>query len=241
MPREEVATRRVRWGSATRIVASRFPPVALFERVSTDPDVQSALIAAEMLVNPRLRDETGEIALVPPEEQVSGPGATWVMAPFTHRNPNGSRFSDGSYGVLYAGNSLDTAVRETAFHFARVARDSADGPRREAMRVLVGRINATFHDAGSLPASRQRAILDPDSYTTSRTFGRQLRDTGSNGIHYASVRYAAGQCLAVFRPTAAGTFQPSRHLSYEWDGRQMSRYFDYHDERWIGFETPFAG
>ncbi len=55
-----------------------------------------------MLVNPRLRNEAGAIHLVPPEERVTGPGATWVMAPFTHFNPNGSRFSDGTYGVYYA-------------------------------------------------------------------------------------------------------------------------------------------
>lgn len=102
--------RRVRWTSATRVIASKFPPIHLYERVSPDPAVWDALIAAEMLTNPRLRDEAGEIRLVPPEERVTGPGATYVMAPFTHVNPRGSRFSDGAYGVYYAAADLETAV-----------------------------------------------------------------------------------------------------------------------------------
>ncbi|MDF2974655.1 MAG: uncharacterized protein K0R61_5105 [Microvirga sp.] len=46
------------------------------------------------------------------------------MAPFTHLNPKGSRFSDGSYGVYYAADRLSTAIAETAHHFASFARES---------------------------------------------------------------------------------------------------------------------
>ncbi len=186
-----------------------------------------------MLVNPRVRDELGEIHLVAPEDRITGPGATWTMAAFTHRNPNGSRFSDGSYGVLYAGNSLATAVAETAYHFEQFARDSADAPRRETMRVLVGHIDATFHDLESLAASRLARLLAPDSYDASRAFGRTLRDAGSNGLHYPSVRHQPGRCIAAFRPSVVGIFQQSRHLDYEWDGVRVRRYFDFQDEQWI--------
>jgi hypothetical protein len=66
-------------------------------------------MALEQLTNPRVRDEVGDIALVPPEERVSGPGASYVMAAFTHVNPKGSRFSDGSFGVYYVAAALETA------------------------------------------------------------------------------------------------------------------------------------
>src|SRR5271157_5541645 len=39
---------RVNWASATRIVASKYPPIDLYERVSPDPAIWDALIAAEM-------------------------------------------------------------------------------------------------------------------------------------------------------------------------------------------------
>jgi hypothetical protein len=227
------AVRRIRWAKATRIIASRFPPIDLFERVSPDPAVRHALTLAEMLVNPRIRDQVGEIHLVPVEDRVAGPNSTWVMAPFTHLNPLGSRFSDGSYGVYYAAKSLATAVVETAYHFARFARDSGDIPRREPMRVLVGRADATFHDLESLGVARRAVLLDPDSYAASQPFAVALREAGSRGIHYPSVRDPSGYCVAAFRPTAVGVPSQERHLEYDWDGERVRRYFDYRDEVWI--------
>lgn len=231
------ALRRVRWAAATRIIASRYPPIDLYERISSDPEVRAALTAAEVLTNPRVRDQTGAIHLVPPEQRVRGPGSTAVMAPFTHLNPGGSRFSDGSYGVYYAGNNLATAVAETAWHFARIALDAGDGPRREAMRVLVGRIDGMFHDLESIPAAPRAALLDPDSYAAARSFAAMLRDGGSRGLHYPSVRRPTGYCLAAFRPTAVGIPKQERHVEYDWDGARVRRYFDYRDDRWVDVEV----
>jgi len=231
-PGPEPRLRRVSWSHAIRIVASRHPPIDLFERVSADPAVWDALIATERLVDPGVRDEVGEIHLVPPEERISGPGASHVMAAFTHPNPRASRFSDGSYGVYYAGRQFRTALRETAHHFARFATDSRDGPRYEDMRVLVGRIDARLHDVSSLPPPERARLLDPDSYTASRSFAAPLRDAGSLGLVYPSVRDPGGQCAAAFRPKAVGIPTPTRHLKYHWDGARVARYFDYETEAW---------
>lgn len=229
----EPRQRRVSWPRATRIVAARYPPIDLFERVSSDPGVWEALIAAEQLVNPRVRDDVGEIRLVPPDERISGPGASYVMAAFTHRNPNGSRFSDGGYGVYYAARTLRTAVRETAFHFARFAADSGDPPRYEDMRVLVGRIERRFVDVGALPAAERARVLDPDAYAAGQAFGRVLHDGGAAGVVYPSVRDPGGECVGVFRPTAVGIPVPGRSLKYHWDGTRVARYFDYESGEWV--------
>ena len=226
-------TTGVRWREAWRIIASRYPPIALFERVSDDPAVWDVLIELEQATNPRMRDEAGEIALVPPERRVTGPNASWVMAPFTHVNRNGSRFSDGSYGVYYAARSLQTAVKETGYHFARFAADSNDPPRREDMRVLLGHINATLHDVAKLNDRAKRLILDSKSYAYSRPFALKLRDGGSDGIVYPSLRDEGGLCIAAFWPDVAGVPMQERHLQYEWDGRRFSRWFDYKEERWV--------
>jgi hypothetical protein len=231
-PGPEPRLRRVVWTRATRIVASRHPPIDLFERISSDPAVWEALIAAEELVNPRVRDEIGEIRLVPPEERVSGPGASYVMAVFAHRNPKGSRVSDGSFGVYYAGREFRTALRETAYHFARFATDSADGPRYEDMRVLVGRIDTRLHDVASLPRAARARILDSDSYAAGQRFGVMLRNAGSHGVVYPSVRDSGGQCAAAFRPRAVGIPVQTKHLKYHWDGERVARYFDYESESW---------
>jgi RES domain-containing protein len=224
---------RVRWREAWRIIASRYPPIALFERVSDNPAVWDVLTELEQATNPRLRDEAGEIALVPPERRVTGPNASWVMAPFTHVNRNGSRFSDGSYGVYYAARTLLTAIKETGYHFARFAADSNDPPRREDMRVLLGSVSATLHDVSKLDEKLKARILNPQSYAHSRSFAAALRDDSSDGIVYPSVRDDGGACIAAFWPDVVGLPMQERHLQYEWDGKRFSRWFDYKEERWV--------
>ncbi len=226
-------TCRVAWNQAWRIIASRYPPIRLFERLTTDQAVWDALIALEQLTNPRIRDEIGDIALVPPDERVGGPGASWVMAAFTHVNPNGSRFSDGAHGVYYAAAEIETAIAETVFHFEAFARDSADPPRSEDFRVLVGPVDETFEDVAALAPAQRTALLDLDSYAASRAYAQTIRAAGANGVAYPSVRHTGGQCLGAFKPSAVGIPHQERHLAYRWNGDRVDRYFDYAADAWI--------
>ncbi len=159
------------------------------------------------------------------------------MAPFTHVNRQGSRFSDGNYGVYYAASTLRTAIIETGYHFARFAADAQDPPRREDMRVLLGAIDRDLHDVASLEEATQKRVLDPASYSYSRPFACELREAGSNGLIYPSVRDSGGACVAVFWPDVVGIPMQERHLQYEWDGKRFSRYFDYSLETWISVDV----
>ncbi|MEO0499164.1 MAG: RES family NAD+ phosphorylase [Pseudomonadota bacterium] len=221
----------VNWPQSYRIIASRYPPIALFEDVTADPAALDALIALEQLTNPRVRDEIGNIALVPPEDRVTGPGASWVMAAFTHVNSAGSRFSDGTYGVYYAGQTLDIAIRETAWHFARIACASDDGPRREDMRVLVSSVDCTLHDV----TPDDRDVLDPDDYSAGQALGRSIRAVDGPGVHYPSVR-AEGSCVGIFRAPLVPVPMQERHLQFAYDGARVSRYFDYETDLWFGLD-----
>jgi hypothetical protein len=217
------------------LIASRFPPIELFERVSDDPAIWDALIEAEQLTNPRLRDEIGDIRLVPPDERVSGPNASWVMGAFTHVNPRGSRFSDGTCGVYYAAKAFETALRETAHHFGLLSQEARLGPRYEDFRVLVGAIRGDFHDIRLLPAARRRQLLDPSTtaYARSARWARALRDRGSNGIAYPSVRHEGGDCVAAFRPRVVRIPLQTKHVQLHWDGESVRRYFDYEVGVWV--------
>ena len=235
----EPPLRRLRWPAAHRILPSRYPPIQLFERLTDDPAEWETLAEIESLTNPRIRDQIGEIRLVPLEERVSGPGASWVMASFTHLNPRGSRFSDGSYGVDYAAHELATAIAETVFHLGRFYAATADPPHAEDVRVLAGRVDSRFHDLRGDP--QWRPYLDPDDYAASWKLGRRLRAQGSNGVVYPSVRRRGGQCLGAFRPKAVGIPAQGRHLQYYWDGQRISRYFDYGEERWVDLAAEATG
>src|SRR5690349_15690059 len=127
---------RLRAAKIFRIIPSKFPPINFFERIVA-PEQMEAAWHLESLTDARLRDETGDITLVPKADRISGPGASIVMAAFTHIG-NPSRFSDGSYGVYYAARSLETAVRETAFHRKRFLLATQEAPGEIDMRAYVG-------------------------------------------------------------------------------------------------------
>ena len=215
---------RVAWKPCRRIVPSRFPPVRLFERV-TDPDDLEAVFELEALTNPRLRDEVGAIGLVPPQDRIAGPGTAAIMASFTHLNPDGSRFSDGTYGVFYAARDLDTAIAETKYHRERFMSATGQGHMDLDMRVYLVDLDGDLHDlrgqSDSLPL-----VYHESDYTAGRHLARTLREAGSNGIAYDSVRRTGGECVAVFRPPLLSNARQERHLCYVWNGRQIDAIYE---------------
>ncbi len=54
----------------------------MFERIADPSDIK-AIFELEALTIPRLRDEAGDIGLVPQEDRISGPGTTVIMVAFT--------------------------------------------------------------------------------------------------------------------------------------------------------------
>ena len=217
------AVGEVRWLPCFRVISSRFPPIALFERVASAED-WDALYWLESLTNPRLRDEVGAIELVPPEDRVFGPGSTVIMAAFTHLNPDGSRFADSTFGAFYAAASLDTSIAETRYHREVFLRATHERAMEVDMRTYLCDVVADFHDVrGKRDAMAD--IYDPDSYVASQNFARTLKRAGSNGIAYDSVRHATGQCLAVFRPRLIQNCRQGSHLRYIWDGERISQVY----------------
>jgi len=171
-----------------------------------------------------LRDEVGEIELVHREDRVFGPGTSVIMAPFTHLNPDGSRFADSTFGAFYAAASLDTSIAETRYHREVFLRATREGPLEIDMRTYLCDVNATFHDIRGM-RDQMPEIYDPDSYVASQKLARSLKRAGSNGVVYDSVRHAGGQCLAVYRPRLVQNCRQGTHLRYVWDGERISRVY----------------
>jgi len=215
--------RRIAWLPSYRLVPSLYPSKSLFERVADPADIDN-LIEAEAETNPRVRQQLGEMSLIPPAERLRGPGSTPIMAAFTHLNPNGSRFSDGNYGVFYAGRALHTAIRETKHHRTKFLQETHRGPMHLHMRIYAAHLSASMHDIRGMRAALPK-VYDPDSYAESNKFGVKLRAAGSSGIVYDSVRDPGGQCAAVFRPKALSRCREIGHLLYHWDGARISAVF----------------
>lgn len=212
------------WPTTHRLIPSRFPTVGLFDRIA-DPADLDALYAVEALTNPRIRDEVGQLQLVPPEERLAGPGSTVVMAAFTHLNPDGSRFSDGSYGVYYAADSLETAVAEVAYHRAVFMARTTEPPTDIDLRLITARVLQPLHDLRGL-RQHQPALYDPLHYGAAQSLGREMRQRGSWGLLYHSVRRPDGLCVGLLRPRALQPGVATRHLAMHWNGQRISHWFE---------------
>ncbi len=202
-----------------RIVPSRYPPIELFEAL-VDSEEFDVLYELESLTNDRLRDEVGEISLVPAAERLTGPGATPVMAAFTHIGRL-SRFSDGSYGVYYAGLSIETAILETRFHQAHFLSLTNEAPCELQMRCYIGTVVLPLHD---IRGQAFEALKSPNmtTYPICQQFAAALRDKGSNGLYFKSARDSNGECIGAFKPIAVSRVKQGKHYSYRWDGEQIA-------------------
>jgi hypothetical protein len=229
------ALARTRLRKTYRIVRSIYPPIDLFEDIA-DPKDWELLAAAEAKTNPRVRDQIGAIHLVPPQRRVSGPGASWVMAAFTHISPLCARRASATAttaslrGRSFRGRQPARPCSTSSASCVRTNEEPASADSRE----LVDRSTRSLHDLRT--DARFAACLDPDParYPVAQSLARSLRNEhGSNGIVYPSVRHAKGVAIAAFWPDVVGIPVQGRHLCYRWNGERADAWFVYGEEAWI--------
>lgn len=210
-------------GSQYRIIPTRFPPINFFERF-TPPELMEEAFELESLTNERLLNEVGLLQQVKPEDRVSGPGASVVMAAFTHIG-NPSRFTDGSFGIYYAGRCLETAIWETIFHRERFFAATNEPACDIDMRSYNGTITKPLIDVRS-EAYSHLLNPDPDCYGPAQEFGMKLKTENHWGIIYPSVRHKGGECIAALRPPAISVPVQGCHLSYHWNGEFIDAVYE---------------
>jgi hypothetical protein len=231
-----IPVNRTTWTPSYRLIASRYPTVGLYDGIADPADLE-VVFAIEALTNPRIRNELGQLQLVPPDERLSGAGSTPIMAAFTHLNPEGSRFSDGSYGVYYAAQDLDTAVAEVSHHRALFLARTAEAAIDIDLRLVTAPLDAPLHDLRQLRGSA-RAIYDPGDYVAGQALGRRLREGGSWGVLYHSVRRRGGLCAGLFRPRALKPAKEAAHIALHWDGRRITHWYEKRAPKAVSPEAP---
>lgn len=205
------------WSRAYRLVSSALPTISVFEDV-LDPEQLEIAFAIEAMTNDRLLYEAGVLSRVAPEDRVSGPGSSPLMAAFTHIGAV-SRFTDGSYGVYYCANTIDAAIAETRYHRERFLAATQEGSLELTMRSYINQVIKPLHDV--------RAGFDdlhapaPAHYPQSQRFARALRDQQSYGLVYNSVRLPGHECAAILRPTGVTIPVQSSHYRYCWNGQRI--------------------
>ena len=220
MPHEVTLT----WQKQYRIVPTVFPPQNFFADIVRDEQLE-ALWFLEGLTNDRLREERGETHLIANQDYIAGPGASTLLAPFTHIGYP-SRFSRGEYGVYYAAKSIQTAIKETVYHKELFLHATKEPAMELAMRVFVGEICKPLHD---LRHDKFAPLHQADDYTLSQQMGATLRQQGAWGVVYNSVRDEGGECIGAFRPPCLSIPKQGMQLAYVWDGSHIKTVFEKRD------------
>jgi hypothetical protein len=208
---------RMRLTDTHRLIPSRYPPVNIFDGIAAPEDLEIVL-ELEGWTNDRISAELGVIRRIPSAEwAIDRPMAGVIMAAFCHPHPRGGRFNYTDLGAWYAARSLHTAHAEIIHHRTRELEEIGVRDARVEMRDYLADMDAEFHDIRA-DDDAFAPLHDPDSYDASQAFAGPLRDAGSNGVLYRSVRHTGGECVACFRPLLVANVRQAAHFEYCWSG-----------------------
>lgn len=143
--------------------------------------------------------------------------AHWCNAiewPFKHWQQ--SRFSNGSFGVWYGCDTLETSVYETAYHWLHGFLADA-GFDRLAVSVerKIYRVNcqASLLDFRPL-VSRYPALVHKTDYGATQAIGAKMHREGHPGLVTRSARHPQGQNHAILNPAVLS--QPNHHCQLKY-------------------------
>ncbi|ARU88830.1 RES family NAD+ phosphorylase [Pseudomonas sp. M30-35] len=207
---------------AYRLVNSKFPPIALFDDVADAADFET-IYRLQAITNPRLQNEIGQLELIARSEIPFGiVGCSYATAPFTHVNPAGSCFSDGSYGVLYLADKMDVAIAEVRHHQGKYWAN-VHGLSYE--RFVFRGLRCTFSDEGMRDATEvplTDPIYTPDDYSQAQLLGRAAKQDNCLGLRYNSVRSSGSVCWALLTPRPVTSIIQAAHYEMIWNGQIIS-------------------
>lgn len=219
-----LVTTDLHWPDSWQVVSRPNGPIAALSLLVEDPGLLDVLVGIEALTNPLAREAYGELATIPPERRYLGSKAGLVMTPFVI--PRASRFSGGTFGMLYAGRAIETALHETGHYQALRLRATA-APAGFTVRMCSFSLDiasAAIEDIRWATGTSTRAIYDPDSYAASQAKGREIRADAQDGVLFDSVRYASGECAGLFWPDAIKSARDGDDWLFYFDGSTIAEF-----------------
>lgn len=181
---------------------------------------------AEVLLAQSVEDEVKPHLYRSPTPIIDRPfeDAAWFNAigwPFTHWQT--SRFSDGSYGVWYGADSVETTVYESVYRWyhgllcdAGFERESVVAERKVYMVACKAAL-LDFRQA----TSAYSELMHPTDYDFAQLVGARIHREGHPGLLIQSVRRPYGESVAVFNPAVLSNPRFSCQLTYRLDGGKV--------------------
>jgi hypothetical protein len=189
----------------------------LFDDLSDDPADWEVAQNHEIATKPRTYTSHTTTIARPFEE------SDWFNAiefPFKHWMA--SRFCDGSFGIWYGAESVETSVHETVYHWhkglltdAGFAQRVAGGERETIIgerKVYWVRCDAALADLRPRIAVYPD-LLNPDSHHFTQPIGARLKREGHPGLVTGSAR-CAGENYGVLNPLVLSNPQVCCFLTY---------------------------
>jgi hypothetical protein len=197
-----------------------FPLRADATRSLVDPEDEAELEALLRSTNPVERHRSGEIRIVSSEDDYVGGNREFVLWPFAHPAP--SRFSDGSFGVLYCAENRQTAIQEASHRLDRIYSDGAAPKQDMRKQHLSLRLVADeYADVrASVVPGIDRRIYHSDDYSASQACGKKIRQV-LPGLTYDSVRHMNGVCTGAFVPRICSDVRLLELIDFAWDGTRF--------------------
>jgi hypothetical protein len=180
-----------------RLIPSQFPPIGLFDTVSTAADL-SAVMELVGWTNDRLVTE--RIHRLPQSEWVYGaPNSSIVMAAFLHVAPSGMRFNGPELGAWYAADDIRTAAAEVGHHLRREAAARNAATMSRTYRAYTATLLGDYLDITGQQLARPD-VYASERYEASQKLGENIRASGGAGLLYDSLRRRTGINVVAHRP-----------------------------------------
>lgn len=147
-----------------------------------------------------------------------GPGWGPVMASFCY--PTEGRFNTLSRGAYYAGDSIETALREWVYHAGKVWLGFGVGNDCSAVvRCYTGHTTEPIVDLRNQPP-----YMQDTNYAPGQKIAADLLNAGEFGVLYSSVRNPGAEAVALLRPPATTPVIQAGHFVVQWNGERFTQY-----------------
>jgi len=199
-------------GDAHRNIVSLRVSEELYDDLSDKPEGWQAAIDLELASKPHTYASNQPIIDRPFEEADHNDAIDY---PFRHWSK--TRYSDGSYGIWYGSDTLETSVHETVHHWRCELLEDAgwqaiDGVAIERKAFLV-RCDAALLDFRP-KIEAHPALIDRSSYHLTHQVGARIHHDGHPGLISRSAR-CEGDVYAIFNRRILSNPRQLCYLTYQ--------------------------
>ncbi len=195
-----------------RNIVSLRESVDLFDDLTDNPEERLMAQQVEFHSKPQPYQSNFPEINRPFEDALWFNAITW---PF--KNWQESRVSDGSFGVWYGSDTVETTVYESAYHWsAGFLRDA--GFDKEECVVIERKLYKVACDAALLDfrgvAHRYPGLSHKTDYSFTHAVGARIHREGHPGLLTMAVRHVGGVSYAIFNPNVLSSPRHHSQLTY---------------------------